>query len=49
MVALAKRLRGHRVATRAVGAGGIQISPALVMTDDQVEELAGAISTALEA
>jgi len=26
---LAKRLRSHGIATRAVGTGGIQISPAL--------------------
>ncbi|MGH3423695.1 MAG: aspartate aminotransferase family protein [Nocardioidaceae bacterium] len=44
---LAKKLRSHGVATRAVGAGGIQISPAFVMTDDQVADLAGAISAAL--
>ena len=47
--ALAKRLRLHGVATRAVGAGGIQVSPALVMTDDEVDVLADAIETALEA
>jgi preprotein translocase subunit SecA len=46
--ALAKRLRSHGVATRAVGAGGIQISPAFVMTDDQVGDLADAITAALE-
>ncbi len=45
---LAKTLRSHQVATRAVGAGGIQISPALVMTDAQVHQLANAISTALD-
>ena len=48
-MALAKRLRSHGVATRAVGAGGIQISPAFVMTDEQVGELAEAIAAALEA
>ncbi len=47
-MALAKKLRSHGVATRAVGAGGIQISPAFVMTDEQVGELAAAITTALE-
>jgi adenosylmethionine-8-amino-7-oxononanoate aminotransferase len=47
--ALAKRLRSHGVATRAVGAGGIQVSPALVMTDDEVGVLADAIEAALEA
>jgi putrescine aminotransferase len=47
-MALAKRLRSFGVATRAVGAGGIQVSPAFVMTDEQVGELAGAIAAALE-
>jgi adenosylmethionine-8-amino-7-oxononanoate aminotransferase len=46
-LSLAKRLRDFGVATRAVGAGGIQISPAFVMTDDQVTELADAIGAAL--
>ncbi|WP_265447243.1 aspartate aminotransferase family protein [Flexivirga meconopsidis] len=44
---LAAALRQHGVATRAVGAGGIQISPAFVMTDAQVDELGTAIETAL--
>ena len=48
-MALARALRDVGVATRAVGAGGIQISPAFVMTDDDVEELAGAIAQALDA
>ena len=47
-MALAKKLRSHGVATRAVGAGGIQVSPAFVMTDEQVGELAAAITTAIE-
>ncbi len=47
--ALAKRLRSFGVATRAVGAGGIQISPAFVMTDEQVGHLADAIGNALAA
>jgi putrescine---pyruvate transaminase len=42
-------LRSYGVATRAVGAGGIQISPAFVMTDTEVAELASAISRALDA
>ncbi len=46
-MALAKRLRSFGVATRAVGAGGIQISPAFVMTDEQVGHLADAIGSAL--
>lgn len=45
--ALAARLRDHGVATRAVGAGGIQISPAFVMSDSQVADLTDAISAAL--
>jgi putrescine---pyruvate transaminase len=48
-MALAKTLRSFGVATRAVGAGGIQISPAFVMTDDEVGELANAIAAALDA
>ncbi len=48
-VVLARTLRRFGVATRAVGAGGIQISPALVMTDAQVDELADAIGHALDA
>ena len=45
---LAKPLRVHGIATRAVGAGGIQVSPAFVMTDDQVGDLAASITAALE-
>ena len=48
-MALAKRLRSFGVATRAVGAGGIQVSPAFVMTDEQVGDLADAITAALAA
>ncbi len=47
-MALAKMLRSHGVATRAVGAGGIQVSPAFVMTDSEVDDLASAITTALD-
>lgn len=46
---LARSLRALGVATRAVGAGGIQISPAFVMTDDEVALLATAIGQALDA
>ncbi len=46
---LAKRLRSYGVATRAVGAGGLQVSPAFVMTDEQVQTLAAAIRAALDA
>jgi putrescine aminotransferase len=45
---LAKSLRSLGVATRAVGSGGIQISPAFVMTNEQVYEMADAISRALD-
>ena len=42
-----KRLRGQGIATRAVGAGGIQISPTFVITDEQVEQLVAGIGAAL--
>ena len=45
--AMAKRLRSHGVTTRAVGAGGVQVSPAFVMTDDEVARLAEAFTAAL--
>ncbi|MGH3386300.1 MAG: aspartate aminotransferase family protein [Nocardioidaceae bacterium] len=45
---LAKGLRDHGVATRAVGAGAVQVSPALTMTDDEVGELAGGLRAALD-
>jgi len=45
---LVRLLREEGVATRAVGAGGIQISPALVMTDAEVDELAAAIGRAVD-
>ncbi len=44
---LAKAVRAQGIATRAVGAGGIQISPAFVMTDDQVGEIAAGILAVL--
>ena len=44
---LAKKVREHGIATRAVGAGGIQISPAFVITDEQVDELVAGITAAL--
>jgi len=44
---LAKSLRAQGVATRAVGAGGIQISPAFVITDDQIDDLVAGIAAAL--
>ena len=45
---LVRLLREEGVATRAVGAGGIQISPAFVMTDAEVDELAAAIGRAVD-
>ncbi|HET7327315.1 MAG TPA: aspartate aminotransferase family protein [Nocardioidaceae bacterium] len=45
---LVKVLRRHGVAVRAVGAGALQISPALVMTDAEVAELAERIGAALD-
>jgi len=46
-ISFAKRLRSFGVATRAVGAGGIQVSPPLVMTDEQVGQMADAITAAI--
>lgn len=46
---LAAALRKEGVATRAVGAGAVQVSPAFVMTDDEVGELASALERALDA
>ena len=43
----ATKLRSFGVATRAAGAGAIQISPAFTMTDEQVGELVAAIGAAL--
>jgi len=45
---LAKLLRKHGVATRAVGAGAVQISPPLTMTDAEVAELADRIRAGLD-
>ncbi len=45
---LAKKLRSYGVATRAVGAGGIQVSPPLVMTDGEVNQIAAALQQALD-
>lgn len=46
---LARELRAHGVATRAVGAGAVQVSPSFVMTDEQVDDLVtgfrGALAT----
>jgi adenosylmethionine-8-amino-7-oxononanoate aminotransferase len=43
-----RSLREHGVSTRAVGAGGLQLSPAFVMTDEQVHELADAFRRVLD-
>jgi putrescine---pyruvate transaminase len=48
VLTLVKILREHGVSTRAVGADAIQISPAFVMTDDQVVELADRIRSGLD-
>jgi putrescine---pyruvate transaminase len=45
---LVQRLRSHAVSTRAVGAGAVQISPTLVMTDAQVDELAAGLRAGLD-
>ncbi|MFT4088535.1 MAG: aminotransferase class III-fold pyridoxal phosphate-dependent enzyme [Gordonia sp. (in: high G+C Gram-positive bacteria)] len=42
------RLREAGVATRAAGAGALQVSPALVMTTDEVNELASRFVAALQ-
>ncbi|ALG13472.1 aspartate aminotransferase family protein [Kibdelosporangium phytohabitans] len=42
-----KLLRKHGVSGRAVGAGGLQVSPALIMTDSQVSELVAGFDEAL--
>jgi adenosylmethionine-8-amino-7-oxononanoate aminotransferase len=44
---LAKALRAQGVATRAVGAGGIQVSPAFIISDDQVDQLVAGFAAAL--
>ncbi|MFC7448076.1 aspartate aminotransferase family protein [Rhodococcus daqingensis] len=42
-----KTLREHGISGRAAGAGAMQFSPAFVMTDDQVAEMAGCVLKAL--
>lgn len=46
--AMVKTLRRHGVSGRAAGAGALQVSPAFVMTDEQVVELATAVRAALD-
>ncbi|MBF6248630.1 aspartate aminotransferase family protein, partial [Nocardia elegans] len=45
--AFVKALRAEGVSSRAAGQGALQISPAFVMTDEQVRELAAAFARAL--
>ncbi len=47
-LALARLLRAHGVSTRAVGSGGIQVSPPFVMTDAEMQQVADAVVTALD-
>ncbi|MDQ3165447.1 MAG: aspartate aminotransferase family protein, partial [Actinomycetota bacterium] len=47
-LALARLLRAHGVCTRAVGVGGVQVSPPFVMTDGEVQQIADAMATALD-
>ncbi|KQU02871.1 adenosylmethionine-8-amino-7-oxononanoate aminotransferase [Rhodococcus sp. Leaf7] len=44
-----KTLRREGVSARAAGNGAIQFSPAFVMTDDEVEQMAASMSRALDA
>ncbi|MBF6296760.1 aspartate aminotransferase family protein [Nocardia amamiensis] len=44
---LVKTLRAHGISSRAAGRGAMQISPAFVMTDDQVSELVDGFTRAL--
>ncbi|TCO65846.1 aspartate aminotransferase family protein [Actinocrispum wychmicini] len=46
---LVRLARQHGVSTRAVGTGGLQISPALTMTDAQVVDLVTGLQAALAA
>jgi putrescine aminotransferase len=47
--AVVAALREIGVLTRAIGTGGIQVSPAFVITDEQIRELAGSFRAALDA
>ncbi|MPZ60054.1 MAG: aminotransferase class III-fold pyridoxal phosphate-dependent enzyme [Propionibacteriales bacterium] len=46
--ALVNTLRKHGVSSRAVGQGAVQVSPAFVMTDAQVQELADGLRAGLD-
>jgi adenosylmethionine-8-amino-7-oxononanoate aminotransferase len=41
-------LRAEGVLTRMIGQGAVHISPAFVITDEQIDELAAAVTTALD-
>ncbi|CAM3072331.1 aminotransferase class III-fold pyridoxal phosphate-dependent enzyme [Skermania piniformis] len=47
-VAAVRTLRAYAISTRACGAGALQISPAFVMTDGQVAELAEGLRAGLD-
>ena len=47
--AAAFALRGHGVATRAVGAGGLQVSPPFVIEPEQIAELVAAFHAVFDA
>ncbi len=47
--AVVARLRAEGVLTRAIGQGALQVSPAFVITDEQIRDLATAFATALDA
>lgn len=44
-----KTLRAHGISTRAAGQGALQISPAFVITEEQVAEMAAGFARALDA
>jgi adenosylmethionine-8-amino-7-oxononanoate aminotransferase len=46
--AVVSALREHGVLTRAIGQGGIQVSPAFVITDEEIRELAETFRAALD-
>ncbi|MBM9477791.1 aspartate aminotransferase family protein [Nakamurella flavida] len=48
-MATAAALRGRGIATRAVGAGGVQVSPPFVITDGELTEIVDALTAVLTA
>ncbi|MCO1656201.1 aminotransferase family protein [Pseudonocardia humida] len=46
--AVVAALRAEGVLTRAIGQGAVQVSPAFVITDEQIRDLAAAFATALD-